>query len=409
LHHLARIAGVSVGLEDRSRSRGALLACLASTSRDLAIASRLFDAFFLSHRRPRSLKEALVAANLAATLDVVTAWLESERIVDHEADLAFMVGASHARRVGAPVGLAYAVTNGAHLSHARHQLGSLGTALRGAFDREIADGAIAIVEAFVEQAIERTHKMVNELYEAGLGPPLCHEPHVGGAALDRLLRQAASQLRCRLRRRQRQSHGQAIDRRALLREQSRTHGAPVRLPRLRNRRRAPALYFLCDVSDSTRPAVDLLLRFMTRAAYFFMNARCYIFASTTVEFTRYLAKDGNDKQVVGPLMDSGLCGQVSNYGASIREFTRLTRSLLDRRSVVVILGDGRANYRDPGLTELAALRARVREVVWLCSESPRQWTADSLMPRYRAIASRTGQLASYSDVGPCARLIGSLR
>ncbi len=396
-----------VGLENRDRVRVALLACLASTADEWVTASRVFDAFFLSHRRPRSVEEALHAAKLSMTLDVVRAWLDSERVMDHETDLAFLLRKSPPEYAHAPAMVAHAVTNKARLNHARHQLSTLGIALRGAFDAEVADRALEIVGRFVEQAMQRTRDTVEERHAAELGNEADHDPQLSDAAVDRCLRQAASQLRCRLRRRQRKVHGQAIDPRALLREQARTHGVPVRVPRVRNRRRPPALFLLCDVSDSTRPAVDLLLQFMTRAAHFFKNARCYIFASTTVDITRQLAKGSPEKTAVDPVIH--VAGQVSNYGASLREFAQLTRPFLDRRSVIVILGDGRANYRDPGLAELKELRRRVREVVWLCSESPRRWTADSLMPRYRAIASQTGQLASFRDVAESARLLGSLR
>jgi uncharacterized protein with von Willebrand factor type A (vWA) domain len=398
-----------VGLENRERSRVALLACLTSTKGERVTALRVFDEFFVSHRRARSVEEALRAAELALTLDVVRAWLERERVVDREADLAFLLHASLAENTHPPAMMAHAVTNKARLNQARHRLGTLGVALRGAFDADVADRALEIVERFIEGAMQRTRDAADERHrttprsDAGPGPEFTN------AAVDKLLRQAASQLRCRLRRRQRKTHGQAIDPRALLREQTRTHGVPLRVPRLRNRRRPPALYFLCDVSDSTRPAVDLLLQFMTRASRFFKQSRCYIFASTTVDFTRHLAKDSYDKEAAFDMIHRSVAGQVSNYGAAIREFARLARSSLDRRSVVVMLGDGRANYRDPGLTELTALRHRVRDLVWLCSEPKERWSADSLMPRYRAIASRNGQLASFHDVAASARLIGSLR
>ncbi len=404
---IVAVRGLSLmGLSDRARVRATLLACLASSGTERAIASRIFDDFFLAHQRARSLEQALQFADLSDAIPIVHAWLESERVTDHETDLAHLMNLAASRK--ATLGeakLAYDVTNDARLGHAKHQMGTLRLALRGALGADVADRAFDVASTFLEHAMRRTRDLARGRVES---PPVDNEVdrvRLSDREIDRLLRQSARQLNCRLRLLRRGTLRRPIDPRRLFREQARTHGVPVCVPRLRNRRQPPAFFFLCDVSDSTRPIADLLLAFIARASYFFKCSRAYVFASTTVEITGALI--GHDASHM-TVHQAGV-GQVSNYGAAIREFVKLARRQLDRRSIVVVLGDGRANYRDPGLVELGALRVRVRELIWLCSEESHRWSADSLMPRYRLVASRNGQLASPHDVAASARLLGSLR
>ncbi len=394
-----------VGLTDREQVRTTLLSCLASSADERAVASRVFDEFFLSHTRARSLDQALRFAGLADAADLVRTWLESERVVDDETELAYLSEVALRKGSGPAAKVTHDVTNKARLSHAQHRLGTLRVALRGALAAEAAERAFDVVNAFLRQTTHRIRDQVSARLESLEGGN--HEAAVplSAVALDRLLRQAASQLRCRLRRRQRAARGRSIDSRRLLRDQARTHGVPQRIPRSRNRRKAPAFFFLCDVSESTRPIAELLLKFIGRASYFFKCSRCYVFASTTAAVTLALSEAKSAQRIVH---DAGV-GQISNYGAAIRGFMTLARPYLDRRSVVVLLGDGRANFRDPGLLELAALRKRVGDLVWLCSEEPVRWSADSLMHRYLMVASRNGQLASPNDVAASAWLLGSLR
>jgi hypothetical protein len=46
---------------------------------------------------------------------------------------------------------------------------------------------------------------------------------------------------------------------------------------------------------------------------------------------------------------------------------------VDRRTTVIILGDGRTNYQATGADVVAEMRARARSVLWLCPEPRRRW------------------------------------
>jgi uncharacterized protein with von Willebrand factor type A (vWA) domain len=56
---------------------------------------------------------------------------------------------------------------------------------------------------------------------------------------------------------------------------------------------------------------------------------------------------------------------------------------VDRRTTVIVLGDGRNNHRNPRTDLLAALQRRSKRLVWLNPEAPPRWgTDDSDMLAY---------------------------
>jgi uncharacterized protein with von Willebrand factor type A (vWA) domain len=62
---------------------------------------------------------------------------------------------------------------------------------------------------------------------------------------------------------------------------------------------------------------------------------------------------------------------------------------LDRRTTVVILGDGRTNFLPDEVSVVERLVVRAGSVLWICPEPPSTWgTGDSAMPRYAAAVSR---------------------
>ena len=59
----------------------------------------------------------------------------------------------------------------------------------------------------------------------------------------------------------------------------------------------------------------------------------------------------------------------SNYGRVLTTFEERSLGAIDRKTTVVILGDGRTNYQDDAATVLDRIRARARALLWLCPES----------------------------------------
>jgi len=97
-------------------------------------------------------------------------------------------------------------------------------------------------------------------------------------------------------------------------------------------------------------------------------------------------------------------GDNSNYGRALRAFEDRYARQLDRRTTLVILGDGRTNYLDPAADVLERLRERSRSLLWLCTEPRGSWgQGDSAMASYAAQCSAVYEVRCAADLERAAR------
>jgi uncharacterized protein with von Willebrand factor type A (vWA) domain len=82
---------------------------------------------------------------------------------------------------------------------------------------------------------------------------------------------------------------------------------------------------------------------------------------------------------------------------------------VDRRTTVVILGDGRTNYLPDEAAAVRRLRERARALLWLCPEGPARWTGDSAMPRYVAAATKVLVARTARELETAAREVAARR
>ncbi len=73
----------------------------------------------------------------------------------------------------------------------------------------------------------------------------------------------------------------------------------------------------------------------------------------------------------------------SDYGTSLRKFEEIAGESLNHRSVVIVLGDARNNYREPRSDVLERVAEKAHRVFWLNPEPARWWdTGDSVTRAY---------------------------
>lgn len=73
----------------------------------------------------------------------------------------------------------------------------------------------------------------------------------------------------------------------------------------------------------------------------------------------------------------------TDFGYSLENFTHDYLDMVDGRTTVLIVGDGRNNYNDPRLDLYKKIARRSRRTVWRTPESPVMWgTGDSDMLEY---------------------------
>lgn len=287
-------------------------------------------------------------------------------------------------------------------------LGARGEALADALAKEL-EAAEDEVRAHVRRSYEarvaeverqRTDKRIETTPFAALSEGEIEE-------VRRAVRRFAESLRGGARVRARRALRGRIDPHRTLRRALRTGGVPFEPARKERHRDRPKLVLLCDVSDSVRAAAAFLLEFTYAAQDLFSRARSFVFVSELGETTSLFERQPV-RQAIARAWGGGVVrsGDNSNYGRVLREFDARHGRELDRRTTVVVLGDGRTNYLDPAAEVLDRIRERSRALLWLCPEPRGQWShGDSAMAQYAPRCTAVYEVRCAADLERAARVL----
>ncbi|MRG97952.1 VWA domain-containing protein [Polyangium spumosum] len=417
----ARVAAL-VGLSDRQTLRDGLAAVLATKKDELVLFRACFDRFFAaehahlgdlwSRLRVRGFSEA----ELGALRELLSAAAQRSS-GDAAGMLAFTGEALELDQLLASAGIARALApmtsalqTGFFTQEVNKRLGipALGSALtrmRDALREALGEERGALLAAALREELDAMKRRVRAHVEASLARKLGDVDEEAARAVDRpfsslspeemaevrrALRRLAERLRGAERVRQKRSKRGRIDPHRTLRRSLRTGGIPFRPARRVRRRDKPRLVLLCDVSDSVRIASRFMLELVCASQELFAETRSFVFVSdlgeTTELFRRKRAEAALAAIESGRVVDRT---RNSNYGRALVAFEeRLGRSV-DRRTTIVILGDGRTNFLPEEVSVVERLARQAGSVLWICPEPPATWgTGDSAMPRYAAAVSR---------------------
>ena len=427
----------AVGFESRERMRDALAAVVVKRARDRARFDTTFDAYFA--RTPmRTLWERLEAQGFSEDeRDVLREILDTYATSSPEGNLLSLLHrgadldrllqlAGSARTLDA---LQSPLQSGFYTHRLLEEVGTwrsqkeleaLRAQLADALGTERADAIVLALKKELELAADDVRSFVKETLvsrERESEPkdiqstPFSSLDDAEVEEVRRSVRSFVQRLRGGERvRRRRARHGR-IDPHRTLRLALRTSGVPLVLARRVRKRDKPKLLVLCDVSESVRGVARFLLEMAYASQELFSGTRTFVFVSDLGETTKLFATE--PIEVALSRAWSGAVVPVthnSNYGRVLRSFESSVLADVDRRTTVVILGDGRTNYLDNAAEVLDEIRARARAVVWLCPESRAQWaTCDSAMPRYAPKCTSVLEVQNARDLEAAARLMLSLR
>ena len=204
----------------------------------------------------------------------------------------------------------------------------------------------------------------------------------------------ARRLRTRLALRQKRGKGRRLDAKATLRASLRTGSVPFELVR-RTRRRKARFTLICDVSTSMRPVVSFLLQLMYQVHAQVGRTRSFAFIDHIEEISQDLTGDSPQNSVPDVLRSIPPGHYNTDLGRSLQQFVEEYASAVDRRTTVVLVGDGRNNFNDPRTDLLEWMHRRARHVVWFNPEPPSRWgTGDSDMPKYAPLADSVFQVSN---------------
>ncbi len=144
----------------------------------------------------------------------------------------------------------------------------------------------------------------------------------------------------------------------------------------------PKIIAICDVSGSVAASAEFLLLFLWSLREVLAGVRAFAFSSDIAEVTETLSRHGDEEAAKTILRTIG--GGSTNYGRSLDTFRKNWMSAVDRKTTVIILGDGRGNRTEPRADIVRELSERSKRLIWLNPEPRQIWgTGDSDMPRYR--------------------------
>ncbi|MDI1447095.1 VWA domain-containing protein [Polyangium sp. 6x1] len=417
----ARVAAL-VGLSDRQTLRDGLGSVLATKKDELTLFRACFDRFFAEERahlgdlwsrlRVRGFSEA----ELGALRELLTAAAQRSS-GDAAGMLAFTGEALELDQLLASAGIARALApmtsalqTGFFTQDVNKRLGipALGSALarmRDALREALGEERGAELAAALREELDAMKRRVRTHVEVSLARKLGEADEQAARAVDRpfsslspeemaevrrALRRLAERLRGAERVRKKRSRRGRIDPHRTLRRSLRTGGIPFRPARRVRRRDKPRLVLLCDVSDSVRLASRFMLELVAASQELFAETRSFVFVSDVGETTDLFRRKSPEAALAA--IESGRVvdrTRNSNYGRALVAFEEQLGRGVDRRTTVVILGDGRTNFLPEEVSVVERLVRCAGSVLWICPEPPATWgTGDSAMPRYAAAVSR---------------------
>lgn len=222
----------------------------------------------------------------------------------------------------------------------------------------------------------------------------------------RVVAPLARTLATRLAAKRRRHRAGQIDLRKTLRKSMSTGGVPIDVVLRKPRPARPELVVLCDMSGSVAGFSHFTLLLVHALRQQFSRVRVFAFIDTTDEVTHLFGPEADLAIAVQRISrEAGVYTRDghSDYGHAFSSFLSAFPNVLSPRSSLLVLGDGRTNYRNPQTDLLAHMVSAARHAHWLNPEPKHLWgSGDSAVPRYADIITMhecrsAKQLASVID------------
>jgi uncharacterized protein with von Willebrand factor type A (vWA) domain len=212
------------------------------------------------------------------------------------------------------------------------------------------------------------------------------------------VRRLAARLRSRAALRQKRGKQGKLDPKATIRSSLRYQGVPFEL-RYRHRRLKPKVVAILDVSTSMRPVAEFFLRLLYELQDQIQKTRSFAFIDHLEDVTPDLLGVQIDEAIYIVLTKLPPGHYNTDLGYSLQQFEMDFMDAVDRRTTVIVLGDGRNNYNDPGVDVFERIGQRSRRLIWMNPEHPTQWgTTDSDMLHYAPLCSDVFQVRNLAQL-----------
>jgi uncharacterized protein with von Willebrand factor type A (vWA) domain len=206
------------------------------------------------------------------------------------------------------------------------------------------------------------------------------------AQLEKALRPLARKLATRLARRRRRRRRGPIDLRHTVRRSLSTGGVPIDLRFKPPHPAKPEIIVIADVSGSVASFARFTLHMVYAISSQFSKVRSFVFIDGLDEVTRLFDDSDDPGEAVARInaeADVIAFDGHSDYGRALTSFVERFGRDVNRRSVVLILGDARNNYHQAHPETIRFLKEKARAVYWLNPEPTTYWNSgDSVIGQY---------------------------
>ncbi len=222
--------------------------------------------------------------------------------------------------------------------------------------------------------------------------------------LERLIKRIAKRLAAKHSRRRKARNRGKLDIRKTMRANAAYEGVPFKTVWKQKRRERAKVVAICDVSGSVAAYARFLLMLLYSLSEAIPEIRSFAFSHKLVEISDNLENLEIGDAVKQTLKDVGQGS--TDYGEALNNLQTNHWEAIDRRTTVIILGDGRSNYGNPRIDIMRALHAQAKRVIWLCPEPPTMWgSGDSEMPRFAPFCHLLQECRTVKDLERVVDLI----
>jgi hypothetical protein len=230
---------------------------------------------------------------------------------------------------------------------------------------------------------------------------LLHASELDLAAIKGAISPLARRLAARLAIDHRHGRRGKLDFRRTIRASLSCGGVPMQTHFRPRRPKKTDLVILCDVSDSVTSFARFTLLLVYALREQFTRVRVFAFVDDLDEVTRFFHPGADPLEAISRLDAEakvrGWYGRT-DYGRAFRAFDAQYADAIAARTSLLVLGDARSNYGDPGLAVLRRLVERAKRAYWLNPERLSSWnTGDSC-------AAEVGQIVPMVECRNLAQL-----
>lgn len=400
-----------IGYADRQRLLNTLRCVLAKSPTEKIAHDRLFDLYFSRRPPPQSEPQSDDAQDETSESDGPGDLLDLLESGDETA-LAMAM-----ERAGQEAGL-QDIRFSTQVSYfAQQMMKSLGVdRLEGemmqAF-RERTEEGQAFAEELIEgrkQMFSRAREHAKQAFETyGAGATLAFREDVLAetalTALDvrdlgrmqSLVQKIAKRLAVKHSRRRKKKNRGQLDVRKTLRANAGFDGVPFDLSWKQTKRDRAKIVAVCDVSGSVARVVRFFLMLLYSLNEVVPDIESFAFSGRLEDVGETLENEDFAHAMDQIINSIGMSS--TDYGQSLSDLKMNHWNQLDRRTTLIVLGDGRSNYGDPRLDLFREAAGRVKRVIWLTPEGESMWgSGDSELPRYRAHCHTMKQVTTIKDL-----------